>query len=357
MKLIEQTFAAPQKVDRESMVVRGVKILGRESKNGRTYSDRAMESLERLYDGIAVNVDHDRNSPGGERKMAEGVGILRGVRKQADGIYGDFHYLANHRDIPLILERAERMPESFGLSHVASGRVVRKNGKLIVEDVEEVRSVDIVREPATTQGLFESSNHGEYDMAIMTLREIVEAVGSDNPNAALLIEQMDAGLVAADETAEVAPEASSDDQIKAAFRAAVVAAFDDDSLDTTATLGKIRDILKAQEKLMDKPAEEPAEEEPAEEAETEEETATESIEHKLLVAEAKNLLLESGREATPERVRAVAAASEKDRKLLVESWPAKATRERPATSKPKYAEENGTPDFPRDPKKFAASLR
>ena len=46
---------------------------------------------------------------------------------------------------------------------------------------------------------------------------------------------------------------------------------------------------------------------------------------------AKSLLLESGREATPARVKALAAASDEDRVELLESWPV-AEGERPARS-------------------------
>ena len=349
MELLEASFGKPERVDRESMVIRGAKIIGRESKNGRIYSDRALDSLVRFYENQSVNVDHDRSKPNPERKMGDGFGVLRNVTKRADGVYGDLHYLKEHALAPVILERAERMPDSFGLSHAAEGRVVRKNGKLIVEDVEVVHSVDIVREPATTSGLFESTNGG-YDMAIMTINEIVQSVSGETPGLVFLREQMDAGVIAAEAPVEVPAETGASDQVKAAFRAAVIEAFDDESLDIKATIARIKEIMTAQEKLKPKPKEEPAEE-------VEEEVA-ESKNHSALIAklQATNLLLESGREATPERVKAVAAMDESERQILVESWPVKDSRTRPATSPPKH-QDDGILGFPRDTKKFAASLR
>ena len=354
MRLLEETFHNPQKVDKESMVIRGVKILGRESKNGRTYSDAALDKLATMYEQQSVNVDHDRSSANPERKMSDGFGVLRNIKKQPDGVYGDLHYLREHPLAPVILERAERMPESFGLSHAAEGRVVKKKGKLIVEDVAAVHSVDIVREPATTAGLFESVE--DYDMAVTTVREIAEAVPKDTDGLQLLIEQLDAGAVSAETPVEVEANTSGSDQVKAAFRAAVMEAFDDESLDMKATIARIKEIMTAQEKLKPKAKEEPAAEEPAEE-----EKAMESKESKpttdghVLLLEAENLLLKASRDATPERIKAVAAVEESDRETLVESWPKKDGHERPLTSPPKYSSEDF--EIPKDTKKFAAWLR
>jgi hypothetical protein len=136
-----------------------------------------------------------------------------------------------------------------------------------------------------------------------------------------LIEFGEQGVIS-DEMAVEAPEeegTSADEQIKEAMRTAVLAAFDDESLDTKATLSKIRDILKAHEKITsnDQPEESP------EESEEKEEKMTEAIKKKLATLEAKTMLLESGREATDVQVAAVAAVSEEERKTLVESWPVK----------------------------------
>lgn len=371
MKLIEEAFSRPNSVDRDCMVIRGAKIIGIESRNGRTYSDSALDKLTGFYEGMSVNVDHDRSKPNPERKMADGFGVLKNVQRRADGIYGDLHYLREHSLAPMILERAERMPESFGLSHSAEGRVVRKNGKLIVEDVAAVHSVDIVREPATTNGLFES-DEGGFDVAVMTIREIVEAAPEDTPDLELLVEAMDAGMIAAEDQVEVTAGANSGDMIKTAFRTAVLQAFDDESLDLKATIARIREILKAQDRLKAAEAktdeaanEEPKEDKMKESVETEERAdevesteevqLTEDKDRHVALIEAENLLLKAGREATPERINAVAAVEPEARELLVESWPARDTVERPATSPPKF--QHGKFEIPKDTKKFAAWLR
>lgn len=82
---------------------------------------------------------------------------------------------------------------------------------------------------------------------------------------------------------------------------------------------------------------------------------------KLAEAEAKSQLLESGREATEARVKALANAAEADRPALLESWPAseqQAAPERPSWSPPAYLEsETGELEEINDPKRYAASLR
>jgi hypothetical protein len=103
MRLVEESFSRPQKVDRDSMIIRGAKIIGVESRNGRTYSDVALDKLVGFYEGQSVNVDHDRSKPNPERKMSDGFGMLRNVQRRDDGVYGDLHYLGEHSLAPVIL--------------------------------------------------------------------------------------------------------------------------------------------------------------------------------------------------------------------------------------------------------------
>ena len=115
--------------------------------------------------------------------------------------------------------------------------------------------------------------------------------------------------------------------------------------------------MTAQEKLNEeKPVAE--EENPAEEEkEVADEPIKESVEddNRVNLIEAENLLLKAEREATPERIKAVAAVPEDDRQALVESWPQRGGVARPESSPPKYT--HGNFEIPKDTKKFAAWLR
>ena len=71
--LRENVASGNHKVDREAGVIRDVRILGRESQNGRTYSQHALEQACRLYQNVKVNIDHpDRSTPGAERASQQG---------------------------------------------------------------------------------------------------------------------------------------------------------------------------------------------------------------------------------------------------------------------------------------------
>lgn len=159
-------------VDRDAGVIRSVKILGRESKNGRTYSDKALNEAARQYEGCDVNVNHpDRSKPNSERRIEDGIGWLESVRVERDGVYGDLHYLKEHPSAGLVVEAAERKSNRFGLSHNAQGTVHKVNGKNVVESIDRVLSVDLVQNPATNAGLFESAQQ--------TIREVLEQHASD----------------------------------------------------------------------------------------------------------------------------------------------------------------------------------
>lgn len=163
--LLEIAYSTAHKVDRDAGVIRAVKILGKESRNGRSYSDDALTQAVRLYEGLGVNIDHPQSKAAGDRKFVDGFGYLQNVRRQDDGIYGDLVFLKSHVLAEQICEAAERMPQQFGLSHHAEGYLASEHGKTVVEGFERIFSVDIVRSPATNRGLFEQvdSNQGAAD--------------------------------------------------------------------------------------------------------------------------------------------------------------------------------------------------
>ncbi len=165
--LFEITFSAAPRVDREAGVIRGVKILGPSSRNGRVYTPRALKQAADIYEGVDVNIDHpDLGRPESERKFADGFGYLTRVVLKDDGVYGDLVYLKSHALAEQVCEAAERMPHQFGLSHNAEGIVAARDGQTIVEEIISVRSVDIVRHPATSRGLFEAEGQAAPEAAL-----------------------------------------------------------------------------------------------------------------------------------------------------------------------------------------------
>jgi len=152
-RLLEFTAAATRaRVDRERSLIAGVKLLGVASLNGRTYSPQALADAAKLYEGKPVNVDH---VDGSRRSYRDRIGRIAKVRLEADGLYGDLIVNPKHPLAEQLFWDAERCPENVGLSHDAQGRTRVENGRVVVESIEAVRSVDLVAEPATTRSLYE----------------------------------------------------------------------------------------------------------------------------------------------------------------------------------------------------------
>lgn len=158
VRLVETVQIAPrgENVDRVNGVIRGVKLLGWTSRNGRRYTRGAGRDAVRLYEGVAVNMDHGERADT-PREIARQIGVIRAVREEAAGVFGDLHYITTHPYGPAIGERAERFPESFGMSHAVEAKGKRgSDGIYEVDSITKVHSIDLVSRPATTKGLFES---------------------------------------------------------------------------------------------------------------------------------------------------------------------------------------------------------
>ncbi|MHC4398605.1 MAG: hypothetical protein ACYTG0_02895 [Planctomycetota bacterium] len=148
----------PMRVDRENAVIRGVKILGVESRNERTYLPEALSEAGPLYEETKVNVNHPKGNPLGVRDYRDRIGVLRGVAvRPAEGLFADFHFNPKHALAEQLVWDAEHMPENVGFSHNVQARTSRRGERVVVEAITKVQSVDLVADPATTRGLFEST--------------------------------------------------------------------------------------------------------------------------------------------------------------------------------------------------------
>jgi hypothetical protein len=146
-------------IDRQAGVIRGVKVLGLESKNGRTYLPEALSQAVSLYEGAKVNVNHAKGAPFGPRDYQDRLGAIRAARfHPGQGLFGDLHFNPKHALAEQLLWDAEHAPENVGLSHNVQARTSLKEGRTIVEGIAMVHSVDLVADPATTQGLFEEAS-------------------------------------------------------------------------------------------------------------------------------------------------------------------------------------------------------
>jgi len=144
------------RVDRERGIIRGVKILGLDSRNGRRYREEALLRAVSLYDGAKVNVNHARSGISGARDYQDRLGVIRGtVVRAGAGLFGDLHFNPKHALAEQLIWDAEHAPENVGFSHNVLAQTRREGARLVVEAITKVESVDLVADPATTRGLFE----------------------------------------------------------------------------------------------------------------------------------------------------------------------------------------------------------
>lgn len=167
-------------------VLRGVKILGPESSNGRVYPKETMARALSLYEGVKVNINHanprDRGLP---RDYQDRIGVIRNARlgEGVNGIYADFHFNPKHPLAEQLLWDAQHAPENLGFSHDADGTTSHKAGKAVVESITRVKSVDLVADPATTRGLFESDQRTETEVSEMADKPLtVESLTAEHPD-------------------------------------------------------------------------------------------------------------------------------------------------------------------------------
>ncbi|MDP3793999.1 MAG: hypothetical protein Q8R07_04595, partial [Candidatus Uhrbacteria bacterium] len=177
-----ESFAAPLvegKFDKEAMALRNVVVLGPVSTNGRRYSVETQKDALPLFEGAKAYLNHPHMRDLGEaRDVQDLIGEHKNVRVVGDRTISDLHLINNQTVREHVLPIVESKPHLAGNSIVARGKMVKADdGIMDVEKILAVRSVDLVAEPATTNGIFaEGKEHKETDMewqqiTLETLRE------------------------------------------------------------------------------------------------------------------------------------------------------------------------------------------
>lgn len=233
-------------IDRESRVIRDVKVIGLRSKNtGRAlglkesefgeavdkpyeYSFQALEEAKERYEGVRVYIDHPQLVRGGdgaalqplsdERSLSDYFGKLVNVRVTEDGLRADLAYVSTHPLCEQVLETAERFPEHLGLSHHAFIKPVLRGERIIIESIADVRSVDLLGDrPGTTISLFESF-HGGNAMPEGTAATATTE-NTDEQHRSTEQDEMSPAEPAPETPAEPAPEETEDSPADAVVKA------------------------------------------------------------------------------------------------------------------------------------------
>jgi hypothetical protein len=144
------------RVDSHAGLIRGIKILGPHSRNGREYLPEALARAVGMYEGAKVNVNHPKGHPLAPRDYQERIGIIRNVQhRPGEGLFADFHFNPKHFLSEQLMWDAQHAPENVGFSHNVQAQTRRQGETTLVEQILQVHSVDLVADPATTRGLYE----------------------------------------------------------------------------------------------------------------------------------------------------------------------------------------------------------
>lgn len=348
-KLTETVYqeSAPR-VDVDAGILYGIKVLGETSRNKRRYQGKGMREAVPKYNGTKSYIDHpDPERLNEDRKFHAWAGVFQNARyEEGKGIFADLHLRKTGEHFEGILEAAQKFPTAVGFSHVAEGESQFEGDTEIVESIKEVFSVDLVTDPATTAGFFESKRRKPK-----TVKAAIESL-PEGPQRKRLIEM----------AGEYGVSDMSMDTDKPSDPFAQIAALCERLVEM------LGEALIASKTPPPAPATDTqADDEPAEDEEMKpedkdklaafESTQKENAELKAKAAEleAKNTLLESGRQATPARIKALASATETDRAELLESWPQLDEGQRPLRSPALEESTDASPDRIRET--FAALAR
>lgn len=253
-------------LDKQNQIIRGVKVLGEQSLNGRRYLPEALRRAAPHFEKAPVYVDHQMESHK-PRRMVDRIGRLVNCRYENGSIFADLEYIKSHPLSGRLEECAEKTPWCGGLSINASGRIVQRHGENVVEEISKgsIQSVDWVASPASTGGLYESkvqSKTKRRKKVKTTINNLIERLEPRRPVAAKALREMaEAGLLTPDTQTEVdddfeepaasdaGQESDTNQAIREALRGAWTAIFDDMTLDNTSKIAKVKKLLAALESL------------------------------------------------------------------------------------------------------------
>ena len=149
------TFSASAGViDAESGIIRGVSLItkGPALGHGVMIDDKTLEQVKTAAEQYAGGLKVKLNHSGGAGDI---VGYIDALRISGEKLLGDLHLLQTSPHRAYILEIAERIPDTFGLSIAFSGPSEKSTDKLTtLQRCSEIYSVDLVSEPAANPNGF-----------------------------------------------------------------------------------------------------------------------------------------------------------------------------------------------------------
>ena len=142
--------ATAPRIDASAGIIFGVSVItvgdakGHGLKIDRTTLEQVKSCAERYKGGLKVKMTHAGDA-------GDFVGALRGFRIEGEQLRADLHLLRTAKQRDYVMEIAEKLPASFGLSIAFSGPTEDKNGLKLTRCME-IYSADLVAEPAANPG-------------------------------------------------------------------------------------------------------------------------------------------------------------------------------------------------------------
>lgn len=170
---------------------------------------------------VPVNLDHGSG-------IKDTCGFLTNFHIDDNKLRADWHLLKSHDETPKMLERADVMPECFGLSVKFKGGGEKKGMKKFAR-AEKLISVDCVTQPAANpEGLFSAKRPGQ-----LTLLQRGMPRAKSNPNGDSGVPTLEELLQAYQEQAEIIAELGTRLEAAEQFQNEVTSQLqdDDDSAD------------------------------------------------------------------------------------------------------------------------------
>jgi hypothetical protein len=185
MKDLLEYAVSHTQMDRATGVLRNTVIINATSKNGphakRRYSERALKQIASMAEGLPAYANHVAPDLAFKaRDVRDMIGRHKNVRYDAtrQAVVSDLHVLEHQA--PLVFGLAQGLGDIVGNSLVSRGATRMEGDVEVVDEVSAVRSADLVSDPATTKGLWESrearSETTQLDEAAVTYERLHCAV-------------------------------------------------------------------------------------------------------------------------------------------------------------------------------------
>lgn len=163
-------------IDAQAATITGVSVItvGEAKGHGMLIDAQTLlqvkEAAETYSGGLKVKTDHYTG-------FDNIVGTLRNFVIDGDQLRADLYLLKNHDATPRILEMAELMPDTFGLSISFSGEHEEQESGVVFARCSEIYSADLVDAPAANPtGLFSAKVDSEKK--VMDEKQFAEALAA-----------------------------------------------------------------------------------------------------------------------------------------------------------------------------------